>query len=406
MADSPDLQRLLQDKHEALHAYRDAVDDEIRATAWIAVDEASKALDAALVDKETARSDNERMAAVEARDAAAKMVGSVEKPPQPAGLPVEDIRAFAKGEKGNFQFMMEPPAQRQIYGTDMTTVDTTGYLKYTIPQSWVERIIMFQIAQSGVLQAGPTILETATGQQINVPTLTTDMSSVAGAEGAAATVTNPVIGTAALNQYRVDGFVALSNELLRDSGVNLDQVLGDLAGRTLAAKMAPYFANIATGTGASLVPAAVGIGTTLGVTAVSQTTPTFDEVKTLFYTLLPQYRTTASFVGNTTLTRSVALAKDDTGNYLWQPSNIADQPDRIFGRPWYEDSYMAASTTGLIPLYCGDFGAGYWVRRIGGMEVGFSADFSYTSFETTMRFACWFDAVTVDTLAIKHLILA
>ena len=87
MADSPDLQRLLQDKHEALHAYRDAVDDEIRATAWIAVDEASKALDAALVDKETARSDNERMAAVEARDAAAKMVGSVEKPPQPAAAP-------------------------------------------------------------------------------------------------------------------------------------------------------------------------------------------------------------------------------------------------------------------------------------------------------------------------------
>ena len=47
MADAPDLQRLLQDKHEALRAYRDAVDDEVRATAWDAVDEASKALEAA-----------------------------------------------------------------------------------------------------------------------------------------------------------------------------------------------------------------------------------------------------------------------------------------------------------------------------------------------------------------------
>ena len=360
-------------------------------------------LDAALIETEETREETERAAAIEARARTASIIAGVSAPPtKPAGLPVEDIRAFANGDKGPFTFTVDAPEQR----TDMTTVDTTGYLKYTIPQSWVERIVAFQIAQSGILQAGPTILETSTGQQINVPTLTTDMSSAAGAEGAAATVTNPVIGTAALNQYRVDGFVALSNELLRDTGINLDVVLGDLAGRTLAAKMAPYFANVATGTGASLVPAAVGIGSTLGVTAVSQTVPTFDEIKTLFYKLLPQYRTSAAFVGNSTITQATALAKDDTGNYLWQPSNIADQPDRLFGRPWYEDAYMAASTTGLIPLYCGDFGAGYWVRRIGGIEVGFSADFSYTSFETTMRFAAWFDEVTVDTLAIKHLILA
>ena len=116
---------LLQAKHEALRAYREATDDEARAIAWAGVDEASKNLDELLVDEEEARQDEQRLADIEARERAASIVADVVPEPKKTGLPVDEIRKFARGEMNSLKFTLDAPEQR----TDMTTVDTTGYLK-------------------------------------------------------------------------------------------------------------------------------------------------------------------------------------------------------------------------------------------------------------------------------------
>jgi len=139
---------------------------------------------------------------------------------------------------------------------------------------------------------------------------------------------------------------------------------------------------------------------------VSISAPTVDEVKSLKYSVLPAYRPNASWIGNSTITLAMALAKDDNGVFIWTPSASAQEADRLFGSPWYEDAYFDASATGNIPLVYGDVRAAYIVREIGGLEVSFSRDFAFTSFEITMRAAIWRDAATVDTIAVKHLILA
>lgn len=395
-----DLRQLHEEYRRAVEAARDeSLSDEARATAQADMIEKRHALDAALVEAEEAREDEAREAAVEARMAAMKKLADVKPAIRPNAFPIEQLRAFANREVDKVSFMAMPESR-----TDMTTSDTTGYGSYTIPQSWYDRVVTFQLAQSGVLQAGPTIIQTSNGAQINVPTLTTDLTSVAGSEGAAATVTNYVFGQALLNQYRIDGFVALSDELLRDSDM-IEGVLADLAGRSLGAKMAGYLGDIDVGTGSS-APAAITVGVTSAVTAASTTAVTMDELKTLYYSVLPGYRAQGKWIANSAVTLATALMKDDNGNYMWHPSVLAGQPDTFMGKPWFEDAYFDASASGNIPVVFGDVAAAYWVRRIGGIEVGFSRDFAFTSFETTMRFAMWFDAVTVDAIAVKGITLA
>lgn len=395
-----DIKALHAEYRLAVEASRKPESDEAAVTAADALIDLRHKLDAALIEDKEQREDDERAAAVEARSRVRDELAGV-KAPREAFISRDKLSDYLAKRTNSATFMAGYEAR-----TDIINESSNAYGAYLVPQTWADKVAVFQVAQSGVLAAGPTILRTATGNQINFPTLTTDASAAAHTEGAAASVTNPVWGTVPLNAYRVDMQMAISDELLADEGVNLEDHLSTLCGRALAVKAAPYYNDTDVGTGSSL-PAAVAIGSTLGVTAAAVDSVTLDEVKQLMYSVLPAYRPNGSWVGNSDLTLEVALMKDDTGNYLWQPSQLAAEPDRLFGHPWHEDAYADVSATANVGcLLFGDFAAAYIVRFARGMEVSFSRDFAFTSFETTLRAAIWHDAATLDTLAVKHLAMA
>lgn len=407
----------LQQKHDEYrraceNARDEAASPEQKAAALKDMFRLRDEIDAALIDDKVAREDAERAAQVEeARNRAAKIAAGIKLPVENP-FPLDAIRRYgaSKTPKETLSFVIPLDARQMAMmsrpqGADWTTTDTTTYTSYTVPQSWQTDVYMFQIAQSGVLAAGPTILRTANGNQINWPKLTTDMASAAGTQGNAATETNPVFGTAALNSYRLDGWTPIADEVFRDSGVDIEAVLRRLAARSLAAKAAPYYGDIDVGTGTDL-PNAITKGITTGKTSASATTPTMDEAIQLYYSVLPQYRAVGKWIGNSAITQAFALMKDDYGRYLWQPSVAAGQPEMFYGKPWFEDSYFDASTTGNIPLIFGDVESAYMVRYVGGIQVDLSRDFAFTSFETTARWAMYHDAETIDTIACKALALA
>ena len=358
-------------------------------------------LDDAFIEKEQEREDNERLAAVEARQAAVAKVAAVA--PQPvtrSNIPTNDLKRYAAGEINNMSFTLEPTEQR----TDVIDETSNAGAHYIVPSSMLDRIVNFRLQASGVLRAGPTVLNTTNGQVINIPVLTTDLTSLAGTQGAASTVTNPVWATKDLSAFRIDGHALVADELFRDSGVDMNMVLGNLAGRSLGKKVAAYLSDFEVGTGSTL-PNAVTLGSTASAASASNTTITIDELKTIYYTLIPEYRMNASWVALNALTLIIATAKDDTGNYIWQPSNLAAEPDRLWGRPWYDDGLMSTMATANRPLAFGDMSC-YWVRFSGGTEVSFSRDFEFTSFSTTVRWAQWLDAVVADAAGINYLLLA
>lgn len=360
------------------------------------------ALDDLLVKCEETRQDEARAEAIEARKKTAAILTAAEIKPQ-GGLPLDQIRAFANDRSmQRFACSVTPRESRTEY--TVTTAGSGAYGSYLVPQTWADFVVTEEVAASGVLAAGPTIVHTAGGQQMNFPKLSTDIAAAAGTEGSAATQDTPIFTTVPLNQTRIDGYLVLSEEMLRDSAVDLEMYLGRIAGRALGAKMAAYLGDIDVGTGSS-APAAITVGVTSALTAAQQTAVTFDEIKQLYYSVLPQYRRNGKFIANSAETLRLAQARDDNGNYLWQPSNIASAPDLLFGKPWIEDSYFDASASGNIPVVFGDVAAAYLVRMVGDIDVSFSREAGFTSWTVYMRYGQWFDAATVDSIAVKGITL-
>ena len=101
-------------------------------------------------------------------------------------------------------------------------------------------------------------------------------------------------------------------------------------------------------------------GAELGVTAASATAITVDEIMDLFYSLKSPYRKNAVFVMNDSTVKAIRKLKDGNGQYLWQPSITAGQPDTILNRPVKTSAYVPTIAAGAKTIAFGDFSY-YWV---------------------------------------------
>lgn len=95
----------------------------------------------------------------------------------------------------------------------------------------------------------------------------------------------------------------------------------------------------------------------------------YDTFYDLVYSLRAGYRGNARWVCPKSTLRPLRKYKDSTGQYLWQPSLVAGQPDAFLGYPVTECEDMPAVTAGAFPLAFGDFRAGYLIVDRVGMRV-------------------------------------
>ncbi|MCS3740235.1 phage major capsid protein [Rhizobium sp. BK661] len=84
-----------------------------------------------------------------------------------------------------------------------------------------------------------------------------------------------------------------------------------------------------------------------------------DSLITLMYSLPGIYRNRGTWAMNGTTLATVRKLKDGNGNYLWQPSYQAGQPETILGRPVVELLDMPDIEEDAFPIIFGDFKAGY-----------------------------------------------
>jgi HK97 family phage major capsid protein len=404
-----ELARLHQEYREACEIARNPESDEQAAASQAVVLDLRHKIDDALIQDKAEREDEQRAAAVEARTWAAKQVAQVEPPKPPTSFP--GIEDFIEGRTQSVRYMVPQSDIRSLREvrttTDMTTADTTSYVSRLVPQTWADEVRLFEIGMSGVMQAGPTIINADNAGQTNLPLLTTDMAAAKRTEGSANTDSvYPVFGTAALLGTPYSGWVSITEESMRDAGPEMEGLLGRLAGRSLGAALGAALGDIDSGTGASGYPASITYGLTSAATCASQTAVSVDELLTLYQGVLPAYRLRGSFIANSAVTLSTMLAKNGEGQYLWAPAVAASAPDTFMGKPWYEDVYFDASATGNIPVVFGDVQAAFAVKFVGPIEVSFSRDYQFPSFEISMRFQQVFDSATIDTIAVKGLTLA
>jgi HK97 family phage major capsid protein len=96
---------------------------------------------------------------------------------------------------------------------------------------------------------------------------------------------------------------------------------------------------------------------------------TGDKLIDLQYALNSAYRVNGTWVMNSVTTGGIRKLKDTNGQYLWQPSLQAGQPDMLLGRPVETWEQLDDIGTNKYPIAFGDFQQGYLLTDRVGLRV-------------------------------------
>lgn len=151
-----------------------------------------------------------------------------------------------------------------------------------------------------------------------------------------------------------------SQRALDDTAFDLDAYMVDETSRAFAKQENAAFINGNGVNKPSGILATAGLATVN--TGVAAGLPTSgDAYLKLIYALPAAYRTGAKFIMASASQLSVRTLKDTTGNYLWQPSLVAGQPQTIGGYDIVEVEDMAAVAAGSLPVVFGNIKVGYLI---------------------------------------------
>jgi len=316
-------------------------------------------------------------------------------------LPVEptqnELRKFLRGESRSFEVRPDGPVNFR----DLTkgTATAGGNI---VPTSFYNQLVQHMIEVSGILSAGPTVLQTSGGENFEVPTTTAHSSGALVAEAAAIAKSDPAFAKRTLGAYKYGVLIQVARELIDDTGVDLEGYLSMQAGRAVGNA---FGAHLATGTGSSQ-PSGIVTGSSLGVTGGTGVAGAFtaDNLIDLFYSVIAPYRNSpsAGWIMRDATVAAVRKLKGSDNNYLWQPGLQAGVPDLLLGKPVHTDPNIAATGTTAKSVLFGDVSA-YFVRLAGGVRFERSDEYAFNSDLVTFRCLVRGDGVLVDqTGAVKH----
>ena len=283
---------------------------------------------------------------------------------------------------------------------EMTTSSDAG----TVPEGFYAQL------QEILRYTGPafdpglyTILTTAGGEDIKVPTQTAFSTSTATAEGAAFTSSNPTTSSFKLGSFKYGHLVKVSRELLTDSGLDIVRFIADQSANAIGFRVNNELA-IGTGTdepfGIFNRAASGKVGTAAGGAF------TADDLIDLAHSVDSAYASRPS-VAFQMSRASLGLArklKDDNGQYIYDPTSGAEA--RILGYRVVENPFAPAVGTADVNAYdrksvlFGDMSS-YHVRRVGGVEVARSDDAFFADDVVAFRVSIRLDANIGQTEAVR-----
>jgi len=256
-------------------------------------------------------------------------------------------QAFWKAMRSKNSFEVQNALQ---IGTD----SEGGYL---VPDEF-ERTLIEALEEENIFRQLAKVITTSSGDR-KIPVVASKGTASWVDEEGAIPESDDAFGQVSIGAYKLATMIKVSEELLNDSVFNLESYIAKEFARRIGAKEEEAF-FIGDGTGKPTGILNATGGAELGVTAASATAVTVDEVMDLFYSLKSPYRKNAVFVMNDATVKAIRKLKDGNGQYLWQPSITAGQPDTILNRPVKTSAYVPTIASAKKTIAFGDFGY-YWV---------------------------------------------
>lgn len=312
----------------------------------------------------------------------------------------DELRDFFAGRKGRaFEVRAVKPMGTAEFRALSKLTAAAG--ANTVRVSFYEQLMAHLIEVAGLMQAGPTVLNTTSGEQIQVPKTTAHSTAPLIAEAGTITASDPTFGQVPLDAYKYAFLLQVSNELLTDTSIDLEGYLAMQAGRALGNALG---AQLITGTGSSQ-PQGVAPVATVGVTGGAGVVGAFtaDNLIDLYFSVIAPYRnsTSCAWLMRDLTLGAVRKLKDTTNQYLWQPSLQVGAPDTLLGKPVVTDPTVAAVALSARSVLFGDFSQ-YFVRLVNGIRFERSDDFAFSTDLVTYRAIIRGDGDLVDlTGAVK-----
>lgn len=350
------------------------------------------------------RVDSEREADV-AREAYADLVRPAE--PAPA---VDPVDAFLRGQSGARyididirKVAAEKRAIRAGAGArelrDLV-VGTAAAGGNVVPTSFERTLYDFLENVSGVRQVA-TVITTTGGESLELPIVASHGTAAAVSEGSALAEADASFSKITLQSFKFGQLLQISSELLQDSGVDIVGFAAADLGRALGRVTGQAYATGAgSTTGPQGIMTAAGTGKTGGTGVVG--VPTIAELTDLAYSLGdPGYRANAVWVMRDATAGKIRNLTNTSGDFLWQPSVQAGQPDRLLGYPVIIDPFVAATGTASNSVLFGDVASAYVIRDAGSIRLESSTDYAFANDLTTWRAVLRTDADLRDSNAVK-----
>ena len=285
----------------------------------------------------------------------------------------------------------------QIEERDNTSSGSAG--GYTIPQGFLAELNIRR-ALFNPMREHARVIQTETGNPLPLPTVD-DVSNTASlvAEATASSATDVTFGQVILNSYTYRTLIKASNELLRDTGIDIQSYLAQLMGDRIGRSESAAFA---TGSGSSQ-PQGFVTGASAGITAASATAITINEVVGLINSLDAAYHPNAKFAMHQSVWYYLLKLQDSLGRNLI-PMNYADPTDRrLMGFPVILTNSMASSVaTTAKTIAFGDFEQ-FYIRDAGPLEIRRLDERYADAYETGFLAVGRRDSKVVQTNAIKLL---
>jgi HK97 family phage major capsid protein len=321
----------------------------------------------------------------------------------------EEIRAMLRGEAGAAKSI--EVRHNGVFGNTefRTLLSNSGSPTSIVPTDFYDQLIAHLIEVSGILQAGPSVLNTAGGESLQIPKTTAHSTAALTGQGASLPTSDPAFNMVTLSAYKYGIMLQVARELVDDTAVDLQGYLAMQAGRAVGNAFGTDLINgnasskpagLINATSAS--PGVTGGVSTAGYTGMPTGGATYANLVDMEYSVIAPYRQSKScyWLAADKTVGGFRKIVDSQGRPIWEPSTVLGSPDLLLGKPLVADTFMPAVGANAFSIAFGDF-AQFFIRLVGGVRFERSDDFAFGSDLITYRCLLRGDGTLVDTNAVK-----
>ena len=272
------------------------------------------------------------------------------------------LRSIARGEIRSHEFAREARAA-------LTPSSNT------VGQSFYDQVFQIATLVGPMLQTSE-VFNTASGEQLVLPTVTAISSSGSVAAGGTVAESNPTFSSITLNAYKYGAIVNVANELVTDAGFNITGYIAQQLGTSLGVQTNTVLTNTLVGAAGSVVTGGTGVSGSAS----------YENLIDLVYGIEAGARV-LNGLGFMMAKSGIAAArklKDGAGNYIWLDNAVNGQPAQLLGYSVYENPAVPALGTGAKSVLFGHLPS-FKARVAGGVQVASSTDFAFNTDVTAYR---------------------